>query len=466
MTSPIYLDNNATTQPLSAVVEAMREALSGEWANPSSIHRLGTAARRRVELARESVARLIGCQERELVFCSGGSESVGLALFGTWETLAAAGGRRRVLLTSRLEHSAVRESAARWTRLGGEVLWAEHRPDGVVDCDWLAETLRLRGSDIALVSLMWVNNETGVIAPIERIGALCRAADVRFHVDATQCVGRWPIDLSAMQVDLLSFAAHKFHGPKGIGGLYLRRGVRVERQVAGGPQERDRRGGTENVPGIVGMGVAADAARRWLAAAVLDGRPGDAPHAASTATGRPGSSSASAPSSATPSRSPSAASLGGHDIVGGSPASAHARDLHPDAGVRSATPDATLAELQDRRDRFERILVERCPGAVVNAAAAPRLWSTSNVGFPRLEAEAILLLLSERGVCASAGAACSSGSLDPSPVLLAMGIPEPIAHGSIRFSFARSTDPAEIDAALDIIPSCIARLAKSSSSVL
>lgn len=392
----LYLDNNATTQPLPEVVAAMGECLGCDWANPSSIHRAGTSARRRVELARESVSRLIGCQERELIFCSGGTESTNLAILGSLELMQSSVPTRRVLITSRLEHSAVRETADAWTRRGGEVVWARHEPSGVVDLDWLASTLSARAGEVALVSLMWVNNETGVIAPIDRIGALCREHDVRFHTDATQRVGRMPVDAASLQVDLLSFAAHKFHGPKGIGGLCVRRGVRLERQIIGGPQERDRRGGTENVPGIVGMGVAADAARLWMAS--------DGPN--------------------------------------------------------------SRGQLGLLCERLERGILSRCPGATVNGLDAPRIWSTTNIAFPRLEAEAILLLLSERGVCASAGAACSSGSLDPSPVLLAMGVPPELAHGSVRFSLSRFTTAAEVDRALEIIPACIAKLARSSDAAI
>jgi cysteine desulfurase len=415
----LYLDNNATTRPLPAVVDAVALALREGWANPSSIHRPGTEARRSLELARESVARLIGCQERELIFCSGGTESINLAFFGTMENSNERGdpsGRRPLLVTSRLEHSAVRESAEVWGRRGGEVVWTEHRPDGSLSLDWLADTLQRRAGDIALVSLMWVNNETGLIHPIREIAALCRAAGVRLHVDATQAVGRMPVDVAALQLDLLSFAAHKFHGPKGVGGLYVRRGVRLARQVIGGPQERDRRGGTENVPGIVGMGIAADGARHWLAAATD-----------------------------TPSRS----------ILG--------------EGLRSddaGWEPRSLAELTAARDRFEQAILARCGDASVNAHGVDRLWTTTNIAFSRLEAEAILLLLSERGLCASAGAACSSGSLDPSPVLLAMGVPPERAHGSIRFSLARHTTDEELDRAAAIVESAITKLRRSSGAAI
>lgn len=387
-----YLDNNATTRPLPEVVEVVRACLEEDWGNPSSVHRAGIRARRRIELSRESVARLIGAQEREILFTSGGTEAANLAILGSL-ALCEPGA---ILATSRLEHSAVRETAEAWSARaggrGGEVLWLDHRPDGTIDLDRLADLLGRRGDAIGLVSIMWANNETGLVQPIAEIGALCRAAGVRFHTDATQWVGRMPTDVAAMQVDLLSFAAHKFHGPKGAGALYARRGVRVERQLVGGPQERDRRGGTENVPGIAGMGVAADLARAWL-----------------------------------------------------------------------ATPERD--RLASERDRLERCILERVPDAAVNGAAAERLWTTTNIAFPRLEAEAILLLLSERGICASAGAACSSGSLDPSPVLLAMGVPPELAHGSIRLSLSRLTTAADIDSAVDEIPAAIAKLRRSMTAV-
>jgi cysteine desulfurase len=239
---------------------------------------------------------------------------------------------------------------------------------------------------------MWANNETGVVQPIAEIGALCRRRGIRFHTDATQWIGKMDTDLASMQVDLVSFAAHKFHGPKGIGALVVRRGIVLDQQIVGGPQERDRRGGTENVPGIVGMGAAADAARCWL----------------------------------------------------------------------SSAERARLASL---RDRLETELCRVCVGAVVNGARVERLWNTTNIGFPALEAEAILLLLSERGLCASAGAACSSGSLDPSPVLLAMGVPPAVAHGSIRLSLSRFTTDAEIDRALEVIPAAIERLSRRATAL-
>jgi cysteine desulfurase len=386
MDPPIHLDHNATTPPAPAVVGAMGETLAEAWGNPSSIHRGGIAARARVEIAREQVARLLGCRPREVVFTSGGTESANLAIRGSLAVGESQG--RSVLLSSRLEHSAVRECMERLVESGIEVLWVPHHRDGLVDLAALDEVLRDRGREIALASLMAANNETGVLTPIAEVGERCRRAGVRLHVDATQWVGRLPLDLSALPVDLLTCSAHKFHGPKGVGALVVRGAARIAPQIVGGPQERERRGGTENVPGIVGMGVAAELAQAWL-----DG----------------------------------------------------------EAALRVAA----------LRDRFERAVLAGCEGAVVHGAAAPRLWNTTNIGFPRLEAEAILLVLSERGVYASAGAACSSGSLDPSPVLLAMGIPPEIAHGSVRFSLGRDASGRELERAAREVVEAVARLGRS-----
>ena len=394
MIDRIYLDSNATTAPAPEVIEAVARSMREAWANPSSVHRAGGEARRTVELARESVARLVGCQEREIVFTSGGTEGANLAIRGSLEHAAANEPARRVLVTTKFEHSAVRELAQQLEKRGAEVVWlpGAARMPGTPDLDALESLLASRADEIALVSLMWANNETGAITDIARVGAICREAGVRFHTDATQWVGRMPTDLAALQVDLASFAAHKFHGPKGVGALYVRRNVRITPQTFGGPQERERRGGTENVAAIAGMGVAADLARAWIS--------GD-----------------------------------------------------------GAVPGAAL------RDRFEQAIVQ-ATGGVVHARHAPRLWNTTNIGFAKLEAEAILLLLSERGVYASAGAACSSGSLDPSPVLLAMGIAPEVAHGSIRFSLSRESTASECDEAAKRVITGIDRLRASTRSAI
>ncbi|MHC5007281.1 MAG: cysteine desulfurase family protein [Planctomycetota bacterium] len=384
----IYLDNAATTRPADDVVAAMTETLGADWANPSSVHRPGQAVRRRVELARAEVAELIGCHDRELTFLSGGTEAANLAIRGG---LGARPGRS-ALVTSRLEHSAVRELAQRLEARGTEVIWLANDRRGVVDVEDLRRVLETRADEIGVVSVMWVNNETGVIQPVEAIGELCRELDVWFHTDATQHVGKMPVDVPGLPVDLMGFAAHKFHGPKGIGALYIRRGVRLEPQMIGGAQEGHRRGGTENVAGIVGFAVAARLAREWME------------------TGGPG----------------------------------------------------RLAAL---RDSFEKRILDAFEQAEVNSAGAPRAADTSNIAFAGLEAEPLLLMLSERGLCASAGAACSSGSLDPSRVLLAMGIPPRLAHGSIRFSLSRETTEREIDRAVEIVTDVVTRLLSSLSTV-
>jgi cysteine desulfurase len=384
-----YLDHNATTRPLPAVVDAMAECLRDLWANPSSTHRDGMAARHRVELAREQVARLVGCRPRDLLLCSGGTEAANLAIRG----VLAASGERRGLVTSRQEHSAVRETAEKLATHGTPVHWLPHSASGLVDLDALESLLVTKGDEIGLVSVMWVNNETGIVQPVAEIGRLCREHGVRFHTDAVQAVGRMPVDLAALDVDLASFAAHKFHGPKGAGGLFVARGVRFEPQITGGGQERDRRGGTSNVPALVGMGVAAEAAASWL-----------------------------------------------------------------DGGAEA------LAPLVARRDRFEHQVRDALADVVevaVNGGDAPRLWTTANLGFSRLAAEGMLIAMSERGLMASAGAACSSGSLEPSPILLAMGVAEEIAHGSIRFSFARDTTDADIDEAVPVIEEVVRGIART-----
>lgn len=384
----IYLDNNATTQPAPEVVEAMLTSLRDEWANPSSIHRAGQRVHQKMELARESIAKLIGCQSRDLIFTSGGTEAANMAILGSLRAQP----ERKVIVTSRIEHGAVRTFSTRCAADGCEVVWLPNDSEGVIDVAALNEVLMKRAKEIAIVSIMWTNNETGVIQPIERIGQMCRDAGVRFHTDATQWVGKMPTNVSAMPIDLLNFASHKFHGPKGVGGLYVRPRVKVIPNIVGGSQERSRRGGTENTPGIVGMGAAAELAMKWLAS----------------------------------------------------------------DGMQRA------AKL---RDRFESAVLAAIPGAMVNSGGAPRGWGTCNVAFPGVEAEAVLLLLSEKGVCASGGSACSSGALEPSPILQAMHLPPERTLGSIRFSLSRETTQAEIDEAVTIVIDVVKRLQKSKREI-
>jgi cysteine desulfurase len=372
----IYLDNNATTRPSPGVVEAVAGALEEYWPNPSSVHRAGQAVRQQVELARRDIGALINAPAREIFFTSGGTESIHLAIRGVLGRSVSRSDIPPIVVSSRTEHAAVRDLLEDLEkRRQATVRWVTVARDGLVDLASLPQLLQ----GASLCSIQWANNETGAIQPIQAIAAACREHRVPFHCDATQWVGKEPTEAQTAGPDLLTFAAHKFHGPKGVGILWSRRGLALAPQIHGS-QELGRRGGTENVPGILGAGVAAREARAWLAS-------------------------------------------------------------------RSAPALAAL------RDRFERAVLAAIPDTAVNGPSDPalRLWNTTNLGFPRLEAEALLLLLSERGLCASAGAACSSGSLEPSPVLLAMGIPPEVAHGSLRFSLSRHTTEAEIDEAAGIV---------------
>ena len=397
----IYLDHNATTRPADAVADAVDEATRELWANPSSVHRPGQQVRQRIELARQSVATLIGARPREVVFTSGGTESNNLAIRG----LLDAAGPRGVLLTTAIEHSAVREPAEALRDRGGVVEHLSLDADGRVAPETVERAIEAHAEaadgGVMLISVQWANNETGVIQPIAAIAEAVHAVRDRlnaerrgpaalvFHVDATQAVGKLPVDVKGARIDLMTFAGHKFHGPKGVGALYVRTGVRLRAVQRGGPQERERRGGTENTPAIVGLGVAADLARDFLV-------------------------------------------------------------------------DANrIAALERLRDDFERRVTASLEGTIVNGRDAPRLWNTSNCGFAGLEAEAILIALSEKGVCASAGAACSSGSLEPSPVLRAMGIPEAVAHGSVRFSIGRDTTADELQRAAAAVEAVVGKLLRT-----
>jgi cysteine desulfurase len=376
MMDVVYLDNNATTQPAPEVVAAMLPYLTEFWGNPSSVHRFGQRSRQAIDQARSQVAALFNCADAELSFTSGGTESINTAIRGILSSRSP----RKQVITSTVEHSAVKELCKHLVREGAEVLEIGVNHDGQPDMDRLKS---LVGDETALVSTMWVNNETGVMFPVDEIARLCHDRGVPYHCDATQAVGKIPIDLKTLPISAMSFASHKFHGPKGIGGLFVRRGVRVRPLVVGGPQERNRRGGTENVPGVVGMGKAAELA------------------------------------------------------------------------LESLPKMRCVAAM---RDRLEQTILQEIDDSHLIGRSDRRVPNTTNIGFARLEAEAILLLLSEQGICASAGSACSSGSLEPSPVLAAMGIDAKIAHGAIRFSLSRYTTDAEIDRTLAALPPIIARL--------
>ena len=377
----IDLDNNATTKPTPAACAAVQRGMTELWHNPSSVHRPGQNARHALELARARIAALIGASPRRLTLTASGTESIHLAIRGVLGATT-----KRTVVTTAVEHAAVRDLCEQLATEGVRVVHAPLDAAGVADADKLASVI---DDDTAIVSVQWANNETGAIHPIRAIGEACRARGVPFHCDATQWVGKMPCDLSAPDapaIGLLTFSAHKFHGPRGVGGLYTAAGVRL-RPVMPGSQELGRRGGTEDLPAVLGAGAAAEEALAWLA--------------------------------------------------------------DPDARARQGA----------LRDRFEVAVLERCPGAAVNPPApCERLWNTANIAFPRLEAEALLMGFSERGLCASAGAACSSGSLDPSPVLLAMGIPPEAAHGSVRFSLSRDTTKEDVDEAAEIVEAVVRRL--------
>ncbi|MGH7177167.1 MAG: cysteine desulfurase family protein [Tepidisphaeraceae bacterium] len=372
----LYLDNNATTKVAPEALAAMMPYLSELYGNPSSVHRFGQRARHAIDNARSQIAALVGCSDSELLFTGGGTESINTAVRG----ILAARAPLKKIVTSTVEHSATRELCHQLAKEGTEVVEIPVDSQGSLDLGQLRAAV---DEQTALVTMMWANNETGVLFDVPEIAAVCRTHRIPFHCDATQAVGKTPVNLSEIGCDAGSFSAHKFHGPKGVGSLYLRRGTRMRPLLIGGPQERGRRGGTENLAGIVGMGAAAELAARPLA------------------------------------------------------------QMHRVAATR---------------DRFEQRVVATIPDAHILAARAPRVPNTTNIGFARLEAEAILLLLSEQGICASAGAACSSGSLEPSHVLRAMQIDQTIAHGAIRFSLSRYTTESEIDRVLEVLPGVIERL--------
>jgi cysteine desulfurase len=373
----VYLDNNATTQVDPAVVDAMMPFFTERYGNPSSMHDFGGAVAKEIEAAREQVASCLGAEHAsEILFTSCGTESDNTAIRSA---LLSRKGRKRVI-TTRVEHPAVLNVARQLEREGYDVTYLPVDRDGLLDLDLLREKM---DAEVALVSVMAANNETGVLFPVEEIGRIAHDHDALFHTDAVQAVGKVPVTLAGGDVDLLALSGHKLHAPKGVGALYIRRGQRFRPFLLGGHQERGRRGGTENVPGIVALGKAAE-----LAAAHLD-----------------------------------------------------------DEQTR----------VRALRDRLEAGLLE-IQGTRLNGHAATRLPGTSNISFKNVEGEAILLLLNQNGICASSGSACTSGTLEPSHVLRAMGVPFNFAHGSVRFSLGRFNTGEDVDRVLEVMPKLIARL--------
>jgi cysteine desulfurase len=410
----IYLDSNATTRPSVRVVDAMAAAGRELWANPSSVHRAGQEARRAVELARERVSMLIeGSKPREIIFTSGGTEALDLAIRGSVAARAASGAAAPgvALITTPVEHAAIRDLGDELARLGVvERVMLQLRSDqsGIVDVAAATEVIAALRAKLAsrppaqrgaVMVVQWANNETGAIQPVRELAGLARSIGAPFICDATQWVGKCPTRVGAAEAnadddalcpcDAIVCAPHKFHGPKGVGILWASPSMRL-RPTLLGTQEMGRRGGTENTAAIIGAGVACDEAAAWL------------------------------------------------------------------------KEPAHRARLESLRDTFEEMVLARVQAARVHRTSnrRERLWNTSSIAFPRLEAEALLLALSERGVCASAGAACSSGSLEPSPVLLAMGIYELEAHGTLRFSLSRETTREELATAAEAIADVVQRLSR------
>ena len=377
----IYLDNNATTKPLQEVTDVVLFAMDENWGNPPSIHRIGQEARHQVDLARESVAKLIGATPAEITFTSGGTEAANLAI----QTACDLHPDKKVLITSQLEHAAVGEKADSLAKCGMEIIRLRNCSNGVMCMEHLRELLEQRAAEIALVSLMWCNNETGVIEPIEEATRLCHEHGVLIHSDGTQWVAKMPVDVAQVPVDLLSFAAHKFHGPKGVGALYTRKGITVSPLVTGGPQERGRRGGTENVPAILGFGVACKSAMACLTS-------------------------------------------------------------------------ENIEAMEANKAVFEDALQAALPEIQINSSGAARAWTTSSILFPNVKGELMLLVLSENGVCASSGSACSSGALKESKVIEALGMPDEGEWGAVRFSFARTTTKDELLQAVEAIVETLATI--------
>jgi cysteine desulfurase len=372
-----YFDNNATTRVAPEVVEAMIPFLSESWGNPSSTYQFGKAVADHIKTAREKVAALINADPREVIFTSCGTESNNSAIHSA---LVTQPGRRHVVTTG-VEHSANIKFCEFLQKRGYEVTFLPVESDGSMDIHLLEKSIR---PDTAIVSVMWANNETGVIFPLEEIAAICRSKGVLCHTDAVQTPGKLKIDVAELGVDFLSLSAHKLHAPKGIGMLYVKRRTKYQPYIIGGGQEHGRRGGTENVPYIVGFGRAAELAMAGLA----------------------------------------------------------------DENTR----------IRALRDRMEKSILGTIPNTVRNGSREARLPNTSNIAFDFVEAESILLLLDQAGICASSGSACTTGSLDPSHVLTAMGLNPSRARGSIRLSLGIYNTDADVDYLLQQLPPIIAKL--------
>ena len=373
----VYVDNNATTKVAPEVLEVMLPYFSEYYGNPSSMHFFGGQVQKKVDEARAKVADFLGAEPSEIVFTSCGTESDNAAILGTLDSYP----EKRHLVTTRVEHPAVGNVSTYLGRKGYRVTELSVDREGRLNLDELKESLT---DETALGTIMYANNETGVIFPIEEIGDILKARGIPFHTDGVQAAGKIPLNMKKSKLDMLSLSGHKLHAPKGIGVLYIRKGTRFSPFMIGGHQEKGRRGGTENVPYIIGLGKACELAKKHL--------------------------------------------------------------------------DEENTKVKALRDYLEAKLLEKIPNTLVNGDRVHRLPNTVNVSFEYVEGESILLLLSDLGICASSGSACTSGSLEPSHVLRAMGVPFTAAHGSIRFSLSIYNTKEEMDYIIEHLPPIIQRL--------
>lgn len=377
-----YFDNAATTKLDEEVLTKMMPFLKDNYGNPSSIYKIASTTRKAVEEAREKIAKVLNCEVDEVYFTAGGSESDNTAIKGIARSYKKKGNH---IITSKIEHPAVLESCRELEKEGFEVTYLSVNDKGIVDLDELKKAIK---DETTLITIMFVNNEIGTIEPIEEIGKIAKEHDIYFHTDAVQAIGTLNIDVKKMNIDSLSLSAHKFYGPKGIGALYVKKGVRFKKYISGGHQERNKRAGTENVAGIVGLGYAIEKAYKNL--------------------------------------------------------------------------DENNKKIKELRDYYEKNIEEKIEYIKINGDREKRVPGNSNISFRFIEGEGLLLNLDMKDICASSGSACTSGSLDPSHVLLAIGLPHEVAHGSLRISIGKNNTKEEIDYLIESLVEIVNRLREMS----
>ena len=374
----IYLDNAATTRTAQEVVDAMLPYFTESYGNPSSIYELGQRSKEAITNAREEIARVIGAKTEEIYFTGGGSEADNWAIKAAYEAYKNKGNH---IITTKIEHHAVLHTCQYLEKQGARVTYLDVDENGLVDLEQLQKAI---SPETILITIMFANNEIGTIEPVKEIGMIAREHGILFHTDAVQAFGQVPIDVDEMNIDMLSSSAHKINGPKGIGCLYIRKGVKIRSFVHGGAQERKRRAGTENVPGIVGYGVA--------------------------------------------------------------------------ARMAAETMEERTKKERELRDYFIRRVLEEVPYVRLNGDPVKRLPNNANFSFRFIEGESLLIMLDMKGIAGSSGSACTSGSLDPSHVLLAIGLPHEIAHGSLRLTLGADTTKEDLDYTLEQIKEIVAKL--------